>query len=497
MALLDIFQIVFESNAKEAEKGLKGVGKEANNTEKDLNNATSASKKLKDAAKSLGVTLGTLAAGYLTVAGVMDRVENINTISQTAEAIGDSVENVDAFGKALTELGGDAQGARDTLTDLAESMGEALKDTESGRAKSFKELGVSLKDANGNAKNTTQTLLELAGAVEGMSKQEAVFKIKELGITDNRSVEAVLKGRKELERLLRIQKENGVVSKESAQASKLFTESLNKLKGAAANSTAGFLDSFIPVITKVLQWLGTVVDWAQENKDFVTGFFIAVGSVVATVYVPAMIKAAMATLAATWPILAIGAAVAVAAAAFALIYDDIMNFIEGNESLIGQIFEKYPLIQELVFGVIDAFKALGGVIVDTIVGAWNTVKGIFDLMSAAISGIGSALGAVGGVIKMAVTGSAGSSNSGAGSVSAGVASGQQALVSASANPMNSTTSNSISNQSNSRSESNVTVGSVTVQTQATDAKGIAAAIPNELPKQIKNLRSETATGVAR
>lgn len=76
--------------------------------------------------------------------------------------------------------------------------------------------------------------------------------------------------------------------------------------------------------------------------------------------------------------------------------------------------------------------------------------------------------------------------------------GQGALASANANPMNSTTSSAISNQGNVKSESNVSIGQVTVQAGgATDARGIAAALPSELPKQIKNLKSETATGVAR
>ena len=54
-----------------------------------------------------------------------------------------------------------------------------------------------------------------------------------------------------------------------------------------------------------------------------------------------MLAAAAATLAATWPIWPLLRS-SLLAAAFALVYDDIMNFIDGNDSMIGRILDKYP-----------------------------------------------------------------------------------------------------------------------------------------------------------
>ncbi len=138
-----------------------------------------------------------------------------------------------------------------------------------------------------------------------------------------------------------------------------------------------------------------IVDWAGEHKDFVVGFFGAIAAVVAAIYLPAMIAAAAATLAATWPILAIGVAIVAAAAAFALIYDDIMNFIAGNDSMIGQIFEKYPMIKEIVFGLIDAFKQMGsavGAVFEFIGEMWKLQ---FDFIMQGVEMIKSGLSSVG------------------------------------------------------------------------------------------------------
>lgn len=516
MALLDVFQIVFETNSGDAITSMRQVGKAAKSVNEGIEKSakqsadasTKAAKIFEDASKkvaddaekivenmtvNLGRYLATFGSAWLSVKAGFARVDEINAISQAAETIGDSIQNVDAFGRAITLLGGDAADARDTMVDLAEATGEALRDPESGKSKAFKELGITLKDANGNAKSTTQTFLELAGATEKMGRQKAISVIKELGITDNRSVELLLKGRKEVERMLAAQKEQGVISDRTAKATKEFSESLNFLKGSLVNGASGFMDSLIPALTAGVKWLTTSVDWVQENQTFVTGFFIAVGTVVAAVYVPSMLAAAAATIAANAPLILMVTTIAAVGAAFALIYDDIMNFIKGNDSFIGQIFEKYPAIADLVFFLIDAFKSLGGAIVDAIVGAWDVVKPILGLIGDAIGAIISGISKVGGAANW-VAGALGFGKGAGGSVEQG----QGALASANANPMNSTTSSAISNQGNVKSESNVSIGQVTVQAGgATDARGIAAALPSELPKQIKNLKSETATGVAR
>lgn len=494
MALLDVFQIVFETNSQEAKKGLAEVQGGANKAGDAAEDAAKKFESLKkqqlDAAKKVGAELGTMLAGYFAVGAAMDRIAEVNAIAQTAETIGDSVENVDAFGRALAEMGGDAQGARDTLTDLAESMGEAMKDKDSARFKQFNDLNVALKDAQGNARGVTDVMLDLASAVEGMSKQEAVFKIKELGITDNRSVEAILKGRKELERMLRVQKDQGVVSKETAEASMKFTDALNRLKGAAKNSGSGLLDAIIPALTTVLEWLNKASDWARENKDFVTGFFIAIGAVVARAYLPAMIQAAIATMAVYGPMILIGAAIAAVAALFALAYDDIMNFIAGNDSLIGQIFDKYPAIKEMIFAVIGAFQAFGGVVKEVMLGAWEVVKSVAGFMTDAIGSVIKAFSGLGAAINWAAEGLGFGAN-----VDVSAANG--ALSSAGANPMNATTSNAISNTTNASTETNVNVGKVEVTTQATDAQGMAKGASNALGQQLKNLSAESSTGVAR
>lgn len=542
MSLLDTFVMVFQADTRQAQRD---IGKTDQGVKGLLDSVFSVEQGADAAGSSLAsMAKGALAAltASLSVGAVLNsafaRADNIRAIEQTSDALGIAIEDVDAFGRAAEAMGGDAQGARDSLTDMAEAMGEALADKESGRAKSFQSLGIAIADANGKAKDGLTGILDLAGAVEGLGKSEAIFKIKELGITDNRTVEMVLKGRKELERLLGVQKEQGTVTKESAENARRLTEAFGQLKNGLASAGNGFIDAIIPALTRVIEWLTKGVDWMADHKDFVIGFFGAIAAVVAAVYLPAMASAAVATLAATWPLIAIGAAIGAAAAAFALIYDDVMNFVDGNDSFIGQISEKYPMVGQTVLWLLDLFKAFYDTLItgaqqigqfvaagfmqvvdgikyaiDFLAEAYaafqnftNSVIGVFQAMGEAISAIFSGIvDSVRGAINFAssavdkVKGGLGGVADffGVGGSSEGLESANQQLAMASSAPTNSITSSAISNTANRSSETNVQTGDIIVQTQATDAQGISQDIGGSLSDQLKGLEMESATGVDR
>lgn len=542
MALLDTLLLVFKADTSQADAGLDSARKKSDELIDSIRDADAAAGKAGASLKAMAAgALGGLAAAFsvsAAISGAFARADNIRAIEQTSDAIGAAIENVDAFGKAAEAMGGDAQGARDSLTDMAEKMGEAMSDVESGAAKAFKSLGISLKSADGGTKDAISGMLDLASAVEGLDRSAAVFKIKELGITDNRTVEMILKGRQELERMLRVQKEQGVVTKEAAENARKLTEATGSLKNMLSSAGASFLDSIIPALTKVIEWLGKGVSWMQDNKDFVIGFFGSIAAVVTALYLPAMASAAIATLAATWPLLLIGAAIAAAAAAFALIYDDVMNFVDGNDSFIGQVFEKYPMVEKIVMTLIDAFRQMWQILitgaqqvgdfvtagfqqviagikaaVDYLSEAYGAITGFVDSSLVSFQSLSDGISAIFAFIVETVKGSLSFVTAGIDKIKSGVSgvagffgfgdsssamqSASQQIGAASSAPSNGVSSSAISNMANSSSETNVQVGQVVVQTQATDAQGISRDVGSELQSQLKNLEHESATGVAR
>ena len=476
MALLDTFRILFEADTSKMNQGLNKAEQSTDDLVKSMKEADKQADATAKGIENIARKVAAWVVAQQAIQQVFQRKDEILAISRTADALGMATEEVDAFGRAAESMGGDAQGARDSLTDMAESMGEAMADVESGRAKTFAALGISLKDVNGNSKTAMQGMLDLAGAVESLPRGEAVFRIKELGITDNRTVEMILKGRRALEDMLRTQKEQSTVTAESVQRAKEFQDAMNQTRVVVGSLTDGFYQAVIPALTVFVEWIGKAAAWARENQDLITGFFIAIAAVVAYAYLPGMIAAAAATIAATWPMIAMGAAVAALAALFALAYDDVMAFIEGNNSLIGRVIP----------AAIAAFKALG----DFVMGIWDGITAAWD---AFVGKIMAGVDKVRGVAK-AVGGFFGFDG---GDAAAGVQAGSAAVAAAAGAPTNGMSSAAISNSIGGSRETNVSIGEVKVQTQATDANGIARDMNGSLNSQLKRLQTSSATGMER
>ena len=401
--LLDTFSILFQADTRALDRGLRDSDRAADDLTDALRQTDSVAASVATVLKGMaGMAAGLFAMGAIK-GRFTETINELDTIGRTADSLNLPVEDVDAFGRSMIAMGGDAQGARDSLVDMAESIGEAVQDVESGRAKVYQKLGIALKDVNGQAITATEGMLRLSDAVAGMSKEEAIFRIKELGITDNRTVELILKGRKEMERMLAVQKEQSAVTKEAVALAQRYQESMGRLQNAQDSIVTQMTVAMVPALTQVIDWVAQGVEWMGRNSQTVTAFFGAIAAVIAAVYLPAMLSAAAATLAATWPLIAIGAIVASAAAAFALLYDDVQNFLDGNDSLIGQISEKYPIIGQIVTTVADAIGAAWAGVKDFISDLWDAVAPLGDAIGGVFAAVGDTLGAFLSLIGAVVT----------------------------------------------------------------------------------------------
>lgn len=431
---------------------------------------------------AIGIASAVLAAGGVAKAwsGTIGLAESTADLGDLADNLDIGVDKLDAFRKAMFATGGTSEGALSTIESLTRRMGKGFKDADGPIGKTLTGLGIKLTDATGRAKDSVDIITELSGALEGVNRAQAYQTLQQLGISDPKVIENILKGRKEMEMLLRVERERGVVNDAQVERARQLADAQDRLRANVQRLSDGFLNTFIPVVTKVIEWLENLSNWAGKHQDAIVGFFAAIAAIVAAVYLPAMISAAVATLAATWPIIAMVAAVTAVAAAFAIAYEDIKAFIDGNESLTGEILEKYPMVKTVVMGVVDAFRVMGSVITDVFSNALKGVKVFFEFLSETWDLVGKVMSAlptalVGGNIKVA----------------------QEVMGTASSSPMNSTTSNVISNQTASRNENNIQIGQVAVNTQATDARGIAGSIGSELNNQLLSVQAENSSKVTR
>lgn len=480
--ILDTLWTIFEVDTSKSDAAIVHTRKSVDELVEGLEDAEQQGKQTGGTLTSAAIKIGAafLAAGGVakTISGAMDLAERTADLGDLAANLDISVEKLSAFSKAMYATGGTAEGALSTIESLTRRMGKGFKDADGPIGKTLTGLGIKLTDSTGKAKDSVDVITELAGALEGVNKAQAYQTLQQLGISDPKVVENILKGRKELEMLMRVERERGVVTEEAVERAQKLADAQDALRANVSRLSDGFLNNFIPAITKVLQWLEELTSWAGKHQDAIVGFFGAIAAIVLAVYLPAMISAAVATLAATWPIIAMIAAVTAVAAAFAIAYEDIMAFIDGNESLTGEILEKYPMVKTVIMGIADAFKVMWETISTILDRAWNGFKTFIGFFSQ----VGDLIKKVGGMVPSSFTGA--------------MKVAHEVQTDAASNPMNPVTSSSIVN-STGKTEQRVQVGQVVVNTQATDSRGIATDIGSELQNQLLSTQAENKNAVVR
>ncbi|MFA1586717.1 hypothetical protein ABZR37_13945 [Achromobacter ruhlandii] len=211
-----------------------------------------------------------------------------NHVDDGSEVSGAAVEDVDAFGKSVELLAGDAEGARSSLEGLGRSAYDAMQDVNSSQAKAFADLKVSLKGADGQIKGTVELMGDLADAIQGKDRRKAEGMLAGVGITDRKTIDLLFKGKQELSSLMRAQKEQGVVTKESVERAREYTVAMAKLRQSTGAVRDGISDWLLPAITWVIEKFDGLVRWFRRHETFVQGFFIALAGVLTVTFLPAV-----------------------------------------------------------------------------------------------------------------------------------------------------------------------------------------------------------------
>lgn len=555
MTILDTFFILFDSDASKLDKGLgesekkaEGLIDKLKNVDKEGAKAGAGLFELTTRAAGLlgvGMSIGALVAGVKATAAAYDE------LGKLAARFRSTAEAVDEFRDAAGLLGI----SEETSVGALKSLDTAIQDTflGMGRAKKvFEEMGITVTDAHGKIKPTTQVMGELAEKLHGMERGTQIRVMERLGLDPamlklfNADFVNLQKRMADVDKASGFNLEQAVKrAAEYTKASKGLTLEVNTLKMYLEKLTEGFKVATMPYFTKAMEiatkYVRLFVDYLMKHSKFVEGFVIAIGGAILYFLVPAAIKGALAVWAMIAPFALIGLAALAVATAFALLYDDIMNFIEGGDSMIGHIVARWPIVGEVLKALgaefvflWDTAKAVGnflvgmfddpaaafeqfkvdmaagvarlietfpglkdviGGITDAFTSAGDSITGVWDAIVAAIR---AAIAVVMDGIDTVVSGFNAAKSFlgfGGGEGSANLAAGKSALGAAASTGLASQTSNSINNTKGGSKTTQVTVGKVEVKTAATDAEGISKAIGGSMQAQMRQAASNFDDGV--
>lgn len=491
MNLLESFYFLFEADASGLNKGLDEADKRAQGTEKSLNETEKAAHQLGTALGGVirqfgGMVLASVALGSMTQ-NLLEAVHAADKLDEAAQARGMSVESLSALGGAAKIAGGSVEGLLGSLDALDTSLTQIDVTGKSRAAPFLKELGIDLDSVAYKGKSAMELLLPIADSFEKLSKQQQIGMGRKLGF-DQGTIMLLQMGRREIEAQIAKQKELGVVTQRQAELSAKFNDEIDYTRMAFRGVWLSVAESVLPALTRGMEMLQGFAKFLKQHSQFVVGLMIALGTAIAVFVLPPLIKMAAAALVAFAPFFIIGAVVAALGAAFALMYEDVMIFLEGGDSAIGRLLEKFPVLAEVaravgvVFSAVwDGIKMGGEAALSILEVVWDIIKGIFSSIGSVLGAAGSFLGKVLGL--------------GGSDAAQGLAAGQQMLATAAASPIASQTSNSISNSQRSRSTA-VNIGEVKVQTAATDANGIARDLGGGLIAQMRQAVNNYDDGVA-
>lgn len=378
-----------------SQQAADGLGDELSEADRE---AQRLSKSFMGVTKGLVGALAAVVSVGAIIGGARAHIDATIQLIERASRARIDVSSYDAWRRAIRAAEGDAERAEGQFEAFADKVTEAFGDAESEAGKALAAMGVAAADAEGNVKSTDAALLDLADAMSKVSKQTAVDSLRRLGIVDPVMVDMILQGREGLERLLETQRKSGALTIEQANAYKAFRTAINAVTDAWRSNVDAVLGAVLPLLTRLFGAIKTGLEWMRSNSTLIQGFGIALAAaltiaagVALAVYAPAMWAAAAATIAATWPILLLVAAVAALGAAFALAYEDVKAFLSGQPSLLGDLVAKYGWARDAVEGIGKAFKVVAAASKAT----WDAVRRGLEFL---LPIVGKLVVAVGGVL---------------------------------------------------------------------------------------------------
>ena len=360
---------------------------------------------------------GAIAAGAAAGLGLLVHgvAQSMGELYEFAELNEVTAKSVAGLARAGLDYGITLDAVKSSIQGVNSIIGQAALGIGRG-AKIFEKLGFKAKDANGNVKDVYEVLGEVADRMQKMSRQEQIAMATKLGI-DPSFIKMLKDGSVNLAKL----REEAELYNPFKEADYKLARDVNvlfiKAKASLGTFTKMLGVSLLPiakqVLTTYLEWfkatrkatsgavisalqavsavLGTLWDWLVRIVVGFKGLYDALVQNTVVVYAAAFAlgvfvsikvfdflnKVAGAFVGLTTRIAAfnvtaliIPAIIGAIAIAIGLLIDDYLNWKEGNDSVIGGLVQKFPMLLQFI----TALEKGVGKFVDLFLTEWKKIE---------------------------------------------------------------------------------------------------------------------------
>lgn len=321
MSLLETFFLKFQSD------GLKEISAETEGTtqkaDKMGNSFVSMSNKvLKALAPVAGLTA--LLNRSLAFASLGEEM------SFLAQNTGMAVEKFQALAIAAENYGGTAEGIAGSMQGLNANLNNMRLGKGGGGVEDAAiTYGINLYGKNGLA-TADELLMNVAKRFESLNSMQQIDLGQRLGL-DEGTIRLLQTGVANVQAELERGRKYSLFSAEDVENSRKFERTMRDIKLGLAQIFGVVARSLLPAFTWVGDKVSRFIDLINGNASFIKGFFLALSAILTVLAV----KSGLAFL----PFIGAIALITAVSAAIGLLIDDIVNFWQGNESLLGTFIE--------------------------------------------------------------------------------------------------------------------------------------------------------------
>lgn len=321
----------FQDKIKDAEKQTKELDKQTNNLTDSMRGAV-----------IQGTIFGNIlsnALGFIAdkareaVLSYNNLAENLRLVSR---ATNQSIEDFQRWSYAVEYSGGNVQAFQSTFEKLSKQVRQAPFTHNSTFLRGLSELGVSVHTANGQIKSMSDLLLGLSGRLGGMSEGKAFLIGQRLGLDDD-TIRLLREGKDAVQSYLDKTKEDGIIQKQNLEIYERLRKARVELSKSWSELSIKIGNVILPIITKLVDGLTSVTEWIRENSGFIQHTLELLGWISLQI---AEVTLAIGLLVDGLKLLKMGLW-GLGIGAIILLWDDFMTYLEGGDSVIGRVINKF------------------------------------------------------------------------------------------------------------------------------------------------------------
>ena len=321
----------FQEKIKDAEKNTKNLEKTTDDLTDSLRGAATAGTFLGNVLfKAMDFTVQTVSRAINSYEGL---IENLRQVSRTTNQ---SIEDFQRWSYAIEYSGGNVAAFQSTFESLSKQIRQAPFTHNSTFLRGLSELGISVYNANGQIKSMSDLLLGLSGRLGGMNEGKAFLIGQRLGLDDD-TIRLLREGKDAVQAYLDKTKEDGIIQKQNLEIYEKLRKARVELSKSWSELSIKIGNIILPIITKLVEGLTSVAEWISENSGFIQHTlellgWLASGIAGVTVAIGLLVNSLKLLKLGLWG-LGIGAII--------LLWDDFMTYLEGGDSVIGRVINKF------------------------------------------------------------------------------------------------------------------------------------------------------------